>query len=97
MKTYYSDFVNHCLRFYARHPEAKFKTDTEKKNWLSCDSVLNGLPETDRNTLVAIYSDGDTLADCVYKQAKKRGVKQDYIWKLIGDVERKIAKRRGLL
>lgn len=97
MKTYYSDFVNHCLRFYARHPEAKFKSDTEKKNWLSCDSVLNGLSEIDRKTLVAIYSDGDTLADCVYKQAKERGVKQDCIWKLIGDVERKIAKRRGLL
>ena len=59
--------------------------------------ALNGLSEIDRKTLVAIYSDGDTLADCVYKQAKERGVKQDCIWKLIGDVERKIAKRRGLL
>ena len=40
MKTYYSDFVNHCLRFYARYPEAKFKSDTEKKNWLDRKSVV---------------------------------------------------------
>lgn len=97
MKTYYSDFVNHCLRFYARHPEAKFKSDTEKKNWLSCDSVLKDLSEADRKTLVAVYADGDTLSDCVFKQAKERGIKQDYIWKLISDIEHKIAKRRGLL
>lgn len=97
MKTYYSDFVNHCLRFYARHPEPTFKSDTEKKNWISCDSVLKGLSETDREMLTAIYADGDTLPDCVFKQAKERGIRQDCIWKLIGDVERKIAKQRGLL
>lgn len=97
MKTYYSDFVNHCLRFYARHPEAKFKTECEKKNWLSCDNVLKTLCDPDREMLVAIYADGDTLSDCIFKQAKERGIKQDYIWKLVGDVERKIAKRRGLL
>lgn len=97
MKTYYSDFVNHCLRFYARHKDPKFKTDSEKKNWHSCDSVLKTYPDADREMLLSIYADGDTVPDCVFRLAKEKGIKQDYIWKLIGELERKIAKRRGLL
>lgn len=96
MKARYSDYIASCLRFYARYSEPKFKNDVEKKDWLSCDSVLKSLPETDREILMAIYADGDTLADCIFKQAKERGIGQDYIWKLIHDVERKIAERRGM-
>ena len=47
--------------------------------------------------IVAVYANGDTISDSVYQAAKKFKVKQDVIWNLLNDLERKVAKRRGLM
>lgn len=97
-RPFYSEYVRHCLRFYTRNLEQpRFKSDADKNNWLSCASVLKDYGEKDREVLVAVYSGYDTLADNVYELAKKLGINQAIIWDLMKDVERKIAKRRGLL
>lgn len=96
-RAFYSDYVNHCMRFYARHEKPKFHSAADKNNWTACDNALKGFSDTDRNTLLTIYRDGDTLADNIYQLAKAQGVSQDSIWKLVNELERKIAKRRGLL
>lgn len=96
-RTFYSEYTNHCLRFYARHPKPTFHSDADKKNWLACDSALKSFEESDREMLLTIYREGDTIPDNVYQMAKSKGIKQDSIRKLIGELERKVAKRRGLL
>ncbi len=96
-RTFYSEYVNHCLRFYARHPIPKFHSDADKENWIACDKAIKAFPEKERNLLISIYSEGDTIPDTVYRISKKNGIGQDTIWKLIGELERKVAKRRGLL
>lgn len=96
-RAFYSDYVNHCLRFYARHPNPKFKSDADKHNWAACDSALKGFSDSDRDMLLTIYREGDIIPDNVYQMAKACGIKQDGIWKLVGELERKVAKRRGLL
>lgn len=96
-RTFYSEYVNHCLRFYARHEKPSFHSDADKKNWLACESALKGFSDNDREMLLTIYRGGDTIPDNVYQLAKSKGIKQDSIWKLIGELERKVAKRRGLL
>ncbi len=96
-RTFYSEYVTHCMRFYARHPDPRFKTDADKKNWLACDNALKQFTPDEKDILVTIYREGDTIPDNVYEVSKKRGIKQDRVWSLIGDMERKIAKRRGLL
>ncbi len=96
-RPYYSEYINHCLRFYTRHQKPTFHTEADRRNWLACESALQGYTESDREMLVAIYREGDTIPDNVYQMAKSKGVGQDTIWKLIGDLERKVAKRRGLL
>lgn len=96
-RTFYSEFVNHCLRFYARHPRPIFHSEADKKNWNACDSALKTFSDSDGDMLTAVYSKEDAIADNVYQIAKKNGIKQDTIWKLIGELERKVAKRRGLL
>lgn len=97
MRAYYSEFVGHCLRFYASHPDPKFKSEADKKNWYACDNALKGFSDSEREMLTTIYSEGDTIPDNVYQMARKMNVKQDVIWKLLNDLERKVAKRRGLL
>lgn len=97
MRVYYSEFVNHCLRFYVRYPSPRFRTDAEKKNWLACDLALKSFSDADMELLTSIYRDGDTMSDSVFQMAKRNSISQDAIWKLIGELERKVAKRRGLL
>lgn len=95
MRAFYSEYVNNCLRFYARHPRPIFHSEADKKNWNACESALKAFTDYDRAILMIIYSEGDTIADNVYQLAKSRNMKQGTIWKLINELERKVAKRRG--
>jgi predicted transcriptional regulator len=97
MKTFYSDYVNHCLRFYARHKEPEFKSEADKLNWKACEEALEEFTPKNRETLLTIFENGDTIPDSVYTLSKNLGVKQDSIWKLLSDLERKTAKKRGLI
>lgn len=97
-KTYYSEYVNHCLRFYVRHGEqSSFRSEADKLNWFACDNAFKSFSAKDRELLMSVYKNGDTLSDGVYKTALSAGINQLSIWRLIKDVERKVAKRRGLL
>lgn len=97
MRTFYSEYVRHCMRFYSRHLNPKFKSEADKNNWIACQSALAGFSDSDRETLLTIYRGRDTIPDNVYQISKEKGIKQDIIWRLVNDLERKVAKRRGLL
>lgn len=96
-RVFYSDYVNHCMRFYARHDKPKFHSEADKHNWAACDNALKTFSDKERETLLTIYRSGDIIADNIYQLSRERGVSQDSIWKLVNELERKIAKRRGLL
>lgn len=98
MRAFYSEYVNHCLRFYCKHPKPNyFRSEADKKNWNACDVALKSFSDSDREMLITIYREGDTIPDNVYQMATKRGISQDGIWKLVTDLEKKVAKRRGLI
>lgn len=96
-RAFYSQYVNHCLRFYARYQKPKFYNEVDKRNWIVCKDVLEDFSEQDRELLLTIYRNRDTVEDNVYQMSKDKGISQDTIWKLINELEYKIAKRRGLL
>jgi len=103
LKPYYSEFVRHCLRYYIKtldegkggHPI--FKSEVDKVNWSACYSVLKDYSEANMEIISEIYRPGDTIPDKIYLLAKSKGVHQDTIWSLINNVERRVAKKRGLL
>lgn len=98
-RTYYTEYVRHALRFYSRNAEVqpKFKSEPDKRNWLSCHSVLKKYPEEKQTMLLLVYSGYDTLADEVYNASKRYNIDQNVIWDLMKEVERKIAHRRELI
>lgn len=98
-RPYYSEYVKHALRFYTRNlsPVPTFKTEADKNNWYSCLITLKGCSDLQRNIIIDVYSGYDTLADNVYEASKKYDVNQSVIWDLMKVVERKVAKRRGLM
>lgn len=55
MRTFYSEYVQHCMRFYARHTNPKFRSDADKKNWFACDSALKGFTDKEQEMLLTIY------------------------------------------
>lgn len=97
MRTFYSEYVQHCMRFYARHSNPKFKSDADKQNWKACDSALNGFSDNERDILLTIYREGDTIPDNIYKMCAERNIKQDIVWELVNELEREVAKRRNLI
>lgn len=97
MKTFYSEYVQHCMRFYARHPHPKYRSEIDKKNWVACDISLKEFTDKEQDILLTIYRGNDTIPDNVSKLSIERNYKQDFVWKLINELERKVAKRRGLL
>ena len=46
---------------------------------------------------MTVYREGDTIPDNIYKVSVDRNIKQDIVWKLVNELERKVAKRRNLI
>ena len=97
-RPFYSEYVRHALRFYTRNlQQTRFKSEADKNNWYACANTLKGYSDTERDILVEVYSGFDTLSDIVYETARKHHINQSIIWDMMKDVERKVAKRRGLM
>ena len=98
-RTFYTEYVRHALRFFARNyvKPSTFKSEADARNWMACHTILKSYPDNERETLIEIYSGYDTLPDEVYNASKKHKIDQNVIWDLMKEVERKIARRRGLM
>lgn len=97
MRTFYSEYVQHCMRFFVRHPSPKVKSDADKQNWKACESALEGFTDKEKELLIAVYTENDTIPDNVCKVSTENSIKPDTIWKLINELERRVAKRRNLI
>lgn len=97
MKTFYSEYVQHCMRFYARYPCPKFHTGVDKQNWIACENALKSFNSNEREILIDVYRQGDTISDNIYKISINKKIEQKVIWKLIDDLEHKVAKKRDLI
>lgn len=97
-RPFYSDYVRHAMRFYARNLEiSHFKSDVDKMNWTSCCEIIQTYSNKDRDILIKVYGGFDTLADNVYLVAETNDIDQHYIWDMMKEFERKIAERRKLI
>jgi hypothetical protein len=64
---------------------------------MACRDVLNNFSDNDMDTISQIYRPGDTIPDKIYMLSKIKRVPQDTIWSLINNIERRVAKKRGLI
>lgn len=106
MRPYYTDYVRHALRFYVKHfkestpservPQS-FKSEADKSNWLACHKVLKALPENERRVLARLYGTPENFVSRVYETCRTEGGTPEELWDRIRRIERKIARRRGLL
>lgn len=99
-RCYYTDYVNHAVRFYLSTPdtlrmEGKRKADID--NWLSVQDVWRKLNDDDRKLLETVYKLHYHLAEGVRMYCDKTGADSKPIWFLITRVSAQIARKRGLI
>lgn len=103
MKTCYSEYAKHAMRFFSKsmmnaHSDCpKFKTDADKKNWYACQGVVSSFSAEDMHLLMLIYSDSENMPEAISRLSREEHKSENYLWYLVGDFERKFAKRRGLI
>ena len=97
-RPYYSEYVRHCARFYARNiHKPPFKTEVDKNNWYACHGAIDRYSDRDKDIILRVYGMRDTLADNVYETSKIYLIDQNIIWDMLKDFEHNVAKKRGLI
>lgn len=99
-RCYYSDYVNHCIKFYLSTPnalqmEGKKKADID--NWLAVQYVFRKLPDEDKKTIATVYKMHYRIADAIKMYCEKTGTDEDSVWILITKTSAAVAKSRGLV
>ena len=97
-KPFYTEYVRHCLRFYARNPhKSRFNTEVDKNNWYACHKAIERCSDEEREILLYVYGMRDTLADNVYEIARTKGIDRNIIWDMLKEIEHRVGKKRGLI
>lgn len=99
-RCYYTDYVNHMIRFYLStpdtlHMEGKRKSDME--NWIAVQTVFHVLKPEEKQVLTDIYKAHFRLSDGVRIYCEKTGADERRTWIFITKVCAAIAKKRGLV
>ncbi|GHV47022.1 hypothetical protein FACS189499_03670 [Clostridia bacterium] len=98
MRTYYSEFVKHCMTFYTQYPYPCFRSDADKKNWFACDNALKNVKAETRDIILDVYLERrENFSESVSHVAKLEKMNVNSLWKIVEDFERIVAKKRGLL
>ena len=98
-RCYYTDYVNHAIRFYLSTPDKldmanKRKADMD--NWIAVQSVFHFMKPEDKQVLTDIYKASHRVTEGVRIYCEKTGADEQKIWVLITKTSAAIAKRRGL-
>ena len=96
-KSYYSDFVNHCLRFYCRYPDITDCDQADRANWSAAMKAVTALPTAQQPIITEVYSSKLTMNEAVCRAARVHGATLDEVWQMVKAVERKTAELRGLV
>ena len=99
-RCYYTDYVNHCVRFFLSTPET-LKMEGKRKadvlNWLAVQSVYSSLKDYEKQVLTEVFTSDYRLPEGVRIYCEKTGTEQQKVWIIITKISAAIAKRRGLV
>ena len=93
----YTTYVRHAMRFYSRYLHIEgFRSEVDRLNWEACHRAIQEYSPFDKDILVCVYGECDTLGDNVYNVSRRYGVSQDVVWEMMREFERRVAIERGL-
>lgn len=99
-RCYYTDYVNHAIRFYLTCPDG-VKTAGKRKadilNWVAVQSVFYKLSDHEKQVLTEIYQASHRLPEGVRMYCEKTGTDELKTWIFITKTVAAIAKKRELI
>ena len=99
-RCYYTDYVNHAIRFYLSTPET-LKMDGKRRadieNWCAVQAVFHCLKDEDREILNDVYRLHYRIGKAVEMYCAANNADERKVWILITKTSAAVAKRRGLI
>ena len=99
-RCYYTDYVNHAVRFYLTCPDAISTTGKRKadiENWMAVQSVFYNLKPEEKQVLTEIFKSHHRLTEGVRMYCEKTGTNERKLWIFITKFSAAVARRRGLV
>ena len=99
-RCYYTDYVNHMIRFYLSTPdtldmEGKRKPDID--NWLAVQAIWYKLKDQDKEILTDVFKAHYRLSEGVRIYCEQTGADKYKTWVLVTKTCAAIARKRGLV
>ena len=99
-RCYYTDYVNHAIRFFLSTPETlrmEGKRRADIENWVAVQAVFHCLPDNDRQVLEGVFKAHYKVQEGVRIYCDETGADPNRVWVLVTKTSAAIAKRRGLV
>lgn len=96
-KSHYSNYCEHCLRFYSRHKNPVFTSESDRLSWNACKNALHNFSPLDQELLLTVYREKNNVSVNIHNISENTGIKQGYVWSKIKELEKLIATERGLI
>ena len=97
-KCYYTDYVNHMIRFYLSTPngldlQKKQYSQSSIENWSAVQLVFHRMGTDDKEIVKAVFGCGHYLPKAVDDYCNKTGMDSDAVWKVLTRVNAKIDRK----
>ena len=99
-RCYYTDYVNHMIRFYLSTPDQidlKDKRQADVNNWLAVQEIFRRMRDDDRRVLTTVFKKHHRVSEGVRMYCEETGADSYRTWVIITKTSQAIAKRRGLI
>lgn len=99
-KTWYTDYVNHMIKFYLSTPDSLTMTgrsEASVMNWIAVQAVFHTLSEKDRERVRRIYELDYHIPKAVAAYCSETGADEQEVWKMITRICARIARQRKLV
>lgn len=99
-RCYYTEYVNHMIRFYMTCPDAlpmEGKRRVDVENWVAVQGVLHGLTDENRERVLAVYRTHYNLPKAVQMYCEENSIPENQVWVLLTKTASQIARARGLV
>lgn len=98
MRTFYSSFIGHCIKFYCKYPKInKFKSNADKLNWYAVHRAFERIPDEKKEIIMEVFSSSADVNSGIRNVAHQKDIGVSSLWKIVSDFENAVAIARGII
>ena len=96
-RKYYSEYAAHCIRLYLRvRDDDDLRRDSDRADWDAARKAMMDLPDRTYLILCDVYTSKGNAKNIVPEVGQKYCAQTNEIWKMMDQVEFRVAQYRGL-